>query len=699
MLRNQTNRRDFIKTTGMIALAAASLANTRQTEAQDMNDKGQIIGFPFRQIHLDFHTSEDITGIGESFDPDEFAETLQKAHVNSVTCFGRCHHGWIYYDTKMFPERRHPHLKRNLLAEQIEACHKRGIRVPIYSTIQWDHYTAKHHPEWLALDENGSVIGTKPFEPGFYRVLDVHTAYRDFLKNHLKELFDTVPVDGLFLDIVKPVDNCSPSALQDMLSNGIDPKNPVEREKYSIDIINGFISDMTGFIRAMDSQCHIFYNGGHVGPRHREIVKDHTHLELESLPSGGWGYLHFPLTVRYARKLTDQYLGMTGKFHTSWGDFHSFKNKPALEFECFTMLAHGASCSIGDQLHPNGKIDAATYELVGSVYSQIEECEPWCVGAKNLTEIAVFSPEEFVGGRRPPAAMGVVRMLQEGKHQFDVIDSRTDLSGYKVMVLPDVITLSPEMILRLEGFLQKGGAIIASHYSGLNREKTAFALKSLGLDWVGDAPYSPDFIVPKEPLLRGLKPTEHVMYLKGAEVKPRGDAEVLADVVVPFFNRTYEHFSSHRHTPSAGKVGYPGIVRNGNAIYFAHPIFTQYHQNAPLWCKTLFLNALDVLLPDPLLRMKAPSSTVATITEQPEHKRWVVHLLNYIPERRGEDFDTIEEVIPLFDVEVSILTSSEVKSLFLVPQSEDLPYTNRDGRVEFILPRLDGHQLVELNLA
>ncbi|HOS94107.1 MAG TPA: beta-galactosidase, partial [Armatimonadota bacterium] len=114
----------------------------------------------FRQIHLDFHTSEQIPGIGSEFDPDEFADTLKAAHVNSVTCFSRCHHGWIYHDTARFPERRHPHLTRNLLKEQIDACHQRDIRVPIYITVMWDHFTARRHPEWIAIDETGRQIGT-----------------------------------------------------------------------------------------------------------------------------------------------------------------------------------------------------------------------------------------------------------------------------------------------------------------------------------------------------------------------------------------------------------------------------------------------------------------------------------------------------------------------------------------------------------
>jgi hypothetical protein len=85
----------------------------------------------FRQIHLDFHTSEQIPDVGAAFDPEAFATTLARARVNSITCFARCHHGLIYYDTRLNPERRHPHLQRNLLKEQIDACHARGIRVPI----------------------------------------------------------------------------------------------------------------------------------------------------------------------------------------------------------------------------------------------------------------------------------------------------------------------------------------------------------------------------------------------------------------------------------------------------------------------------------------------------------------------------------------------------------------------------------------
>ncbi len=653
----------------------------------------------FRQIHLDFHTSQHIAGVGGKFDGEEFASTLEKARVNSVTCFARCHHGYIYFYTKEFPERRHPRLACDLLREQIQACHDHGIRVPIYTTIQWDHFTAEQHPEWLIITPDGRQEGTPPYEPGFYRRLCLNTPYVEFVKSHVKEILRELPTDGFFFDIVQPQDCSCHRCREGMVAEGLEPSDPSARRLYGLGVVNGFKRDLTSLVMRHDPDCTIFYNRGHVGPLERQTLDAYTHFELESLPSGGWGYIHFPATIRYARKLGIDCLGMTGKFHTAWGDFHSFKNKAALEFECSQMLALNAKCSIGDQLHPEGRICQATYQLIRSVYSEIERKEPWCDGARPLSEIGVLHPEEFSETRgSPEAAMGATRMLQEGFHQFDLLDSRSDLAGYRLLVLPDEIPTSPELASKIEAYLAGGGGLIASYRSGLTLGGTEFSLKSLGVELLGQAPYSPDFLLPEGEIADGLPTTEHVMYLRGMETEPMQGAQVLAYVIVPYFNRTYKHFCSHRHTPSSGAQGYPGIVRSGRTIYFAHPIFTQYRRNAPSWCKRLFLNAVDLLMPDPLVRLNAPSTTLAALNDQRGAKRLILHLLHYIPERRGQDLDVIEDVIPLYNVKASVKLARRVEEVLCVPQMERVPFTERDGRVDFVVPKVNGHQMISMNL-
>src|SRR5947207_6431350 len=114
---------------------------------------------PFRQIHLDFHTGPAIGDVGRDFDAREFARTMKKAHVNSVTVFAKCHHGHLYYNT-LRPE-RHPGLKKgmNLLEQQIEALHREDIRAPIYISVLCDEYAANTHPEWISMQPDGKHVG------------------------------------------------------------------------------------------------------------------------------------------------------------------------------------------------------------------------------------------------------------------------------------------------------------------------------------------------------------------------------------------------------------------------------------------------------------------------------------------------------------------------------------------------------------
>ena len=58
----------------------------------NVKDKGEF-SLKFRQLHLDFHTSEDIPGIGEEFDREGFIAALKEGHIDSVTLFSKCHHG------------------------------------------------------------------------------------------------------------------------------------------------------------------------------------------------------------------------------------------------------------------------------------------------------------------------------------------------------------------------------------------------------------------------------------------------------------------------------------------------------------------------------------------------------------------------------------------------------------------------------
>jgi len=663
---------------------------------------------PFRQVHMDFHTSGDIEAVGSQFDPDEFAVTLDRSRVNSVCCFARCHHGWLYYDSKKFPERVHPHLaNRHLLKEQIEACHRRGIRVPIYITVRWDEQTTRAHPEWLCVNPQGGIWGTPPYEPGFYQQLCINTPYRDFVKAVTNEVFDLMPaVDGVFFDIVGIEDCSCVRCRRGMEERGLDSACRDDRLAYAYDVVVDFIDDMSRTVRSRSKDAGIYYNDASLAPYCHRTLSGVTHLEFDALPGGGpRGYESLPLRGRFERTLGVDCVAQTGKFHTSWGDFHSFKNLPALQYECFRALSLNCMCDVGDQLLPSGRIEKEVYDLVGKVYADVERKEPWCRGAKAVVDIGLVS----VDGRSMKGAMNV---LQEGAHQFDVIDDASDLTPYKVLILPDRVRLNEAFASAIDAFVAAGGKLLMTFESGLGPDGRDFLLGSAPVTVAGDGPIHTDgkpvrgreigssgyadYVVPAGPIGRGLPQTEHVMYTKGVEVAAGLGAEVLVSVTEPVFHRTWRRFCSHRQAPSSGKASYPAVVRKDGVIYFGHAVFDLYAGYAPLWVKKMVLNALDLILPEPVLRHSGPSTLEATVNEQIVPGRWVVHLLHYIPLGRAEHVSVVEEAIPVYDVAVSVSVPRPVRSVRLVPEGGDLAFGKRDGRVEFVLPKLNGHQMIEV---
>jgi hypothetical protein len=658
-----------------------------------------------RQIHLDFHTSSWIPDVGADWDAQAFVETLQRAHVNSINLFARCHHGYVYYlPTRIMTP--HPALRVNLLGEQIEACHRAGIKAPIYVTVGWDELTASRHPEWQEVTPAGVRGGNSPLEAR-WKKLCLNTPYLDYVWDHTVEIIDLFgkEVDGFWFDITFQNECVCPACLAGMQRQGLNPEKSEDRQKYAQQVVEAYRRRFGAGVRARKPDCLIFHNAGHIGYGVRTTVDTYTHLELESLPSGGWGYNHFPITIRYARTLNKPTLGMTGKFHTSWGDFSSFKNLPALEFECFQMLANGAAVCVGDQLHPRGRLDKPVYDLIGKVYASIEAKEPWCLGAVPQAEIAVFNVEA-VGqddARADSSSSGVLRMLMEAHYQFDFVDEQTDWSAYRLVVFPDKVPFNADLAAKVRAYLAQGGKVIASYHSGLTPGCTRpqdqdFALPEFGVAYIGEAPHVPDYVRPRPALGADLEDTDYVIYDQGLEVRPLPGTIALADAVAPYFNRTWAHFCSHRQTPPNPHkpTGYPPVTLNaaGNVIYFAHPLFYGYRQKAELWYKRLFLGAVKRFVPDPLVVCQAPSTAQATILFQPKEQRTVVHLLHYIPERRGTEFDVLEDVIPLYNVPLAFKTAKRPSRVYLAPTNKDVAFTYEGGYVRLTVPDVMGHQMV-----
>lgn len=661
----------------------------------------------FRQVHLDFHTSPFIPDVGSDFDAEEFAQMLQEAQVDSINVFSKCHHGYCYYPTKVGTP--HPSLRRDLLGEMVAALRKRDIRCIVYTTVVWDELAASAHPEWRQVDAEGKLVGRGPLENRGWQYLCMNAReYIDYVCAQVEEVLTLYDVDGIWYDIIMQhpsgclCHNCQKS----MREKGFRLDSKEDRLLHNLEVERQAMKRLSDAVRGKKPDALVVFNARmrlQNNPQRglRPEKQYMTHFEIESLPTGGWGYLHFPMFARYCTTLGGEIVGMTGRFHYSWGDFGGLKSKTALEYECFRSLALGAKCGVGDQLHPRGKLDRPTYELIGSVYTQVKEKEPWCSGAILLADVGVLVGEEAEGSAfglgeivGQESDEGATLLLTELKHQFHLIDKESDFSNYALLVAPDRILFDEELTRKIRDFLQKGGALLLTHDSGLNVERSAFALPELGLRYLGPSAFEREFVRLHESF-EGLDPTyDYVLYERGHKVALEGSGEVLGRAVHPYFNRTWEKFCSHRQTPPAYLTEEPVIVQVGKVIYISHPLFAMYRRWGYPVYRLILRECMQRLLPEPLVRV-TNFATQGEVTVLNRDKEYVLHFLYYPIITKGR-FGMVEDC-PLFDdVKVELRIPFSPKEVRTVPERGNLPF-EYDGRyVSFVVPRVKGHQMISV---
>ncbi len=661
--------------------------------------------FPRRTIHLDFHTGPDVPDVGASFDPERFAATFAAAHVDSVTVFAKCHHGRLYYGTDRLE--RHPGLAADLdlLKEQVDALHAVGIRAPVYLSVQVDEHAALTHPEWVAQHPDlrlvrwGEVARTdgSAFVPGWH-VLDMSSPYQDYLAEQTLDVLEHLGVvDGLFLDMCWDQPSSTQYAIAGALADGLDPATEEGRSAYARTSALRYMrrfQDLAAPYLSPEVASGVWFNSRPKTNLHVEaaLLK---HVEVESLPTGGWGYAYLPYVARFVRPLGLPALSHTGRFHRSWGDNASLKPLAALRYECSQILSLGLTNGVGDLLHPRGVPNVAVYDRIGEVYAHIEACEPFQDGTEPVAEIAlVVDPE--LGDAPGAAGIGAVRMLQQLRQQFAVVPPTTDLAPYAVVLVPETTTVDDGLRAKLSAHVARGGSVVLVG-NALCGADGAASLPEAGVTLEGPSSLANTFLRTLSSELPDLG-QDTVVYDRGLRMTPNEGTEVLVGTVEPYFDRTWQHFSGHSYTPPNELSPWAAVTRRGQVVAVAEPLLQSYGRLGNEVHRLVVQYVLDLLLPRPVLRVSGPLHLETTVRRGPD--RTVVHLLSYLPTRVGSglggDIDLVDDPFPLVDVEVEIACKSEPTSATLEPGGTVLPLRWADGVASTTVTVLDGHAMIVL---
>ena len=660
---------------------------------------------PARQVHLDFHTSHLIPGIGELFTKEQFQEALTIGRVNHINVFGKGHHGYSYFPTSVGTS--HPNLDFDLLGAQIEACHEIGVKCPIYFTVGWSVLDAEEHPEWVIKHRTGEMASINfdldaplsEVRPHYsWKCLDptIGGGYHDYIVASVREICEMYEdLDGFWFDIYHIIPaSFTDYSIERMKAEGIDldDRDAVERS-YAL-AMKAHMKELRSLVASYHPEATVYFNSAtHIENKaiFRERLFDmNTQAEMEDLPTTWGGYDKLPLEAKYHLGQGTPAVAMSGKFHKAWGEFGGFKHPDAIKYEAAAMISFGASCNFGDQLHPSGEMDLDTYRNIGKAYEYVEQIEEYGPGGMPVSKLGVWLTLDHA------ADHGVVNMLLQLHHDF-IVASENKLDELDLLIIPGHASLSQQQAESINAWVKEGGKLIVFGEGAMDRGKSRFLL-DVGCEYLGKSEYDFDFTVIQKDLGTEMVTSPFLNYESGLLLKPT-DCEVLAVIREPYFNRTYGTYSSHRETPyKLENSEYPAVVRSGNVILFAHHLDQLYFDNGVRLHRQLVANAIDLLYHYPLLSISnLPSCGRVSLLKQEQEKRYIAHLLYAPALLRAEKVEVIEDFLPVPGVEIEVNVPEEVREVYQVPGKTRLEFQREGDVIRIKIPTFTMHTAVVLN--
>lgn len=362
--------------------------------------------------------------------------------------------------------------------------------------------------------------------------------------------------------------------------------------------------------------------------------------------------------------------------------------------------------------------DRKNFGIVRRMLGFHRDHEAYYDGLRSAAKVAIISSlrsEERYGRaegveRVQHARRGVFRALVEGHIPFDILpdtklaeaaaDGRLD--RYEVLVLPNVATLDEEECAILDRYVEQGGGLVATFdTSGYDAEGAAcreLGLKSLGARRIvarregARAMRSAYLRVDRREDLPDGAETDFVALDRAfLYVEPRPGAVPSLRLIPP------SRYGPPEKTYWDVETDHPGLLwhryRRGQTAYFPWPIGRLFYELSLPEHRTLLVHAVERVARNARqVTTNAPPQVEIVVGEQPEHRRTLVHLINYSGHQERSFHDPLE----IRDIQVTLRGAAARRRAWSAQLPGEIPLTGAGDQLSFTLPRLGLFDLVVL---
>jgi hypothetical protein len=667
----------------------------------------------YRKLFFDFHSPGTTEGLASAYDAERWIGRMQAAHAQAVSVFTKCGYGYSYYQ-KGSVRYQHPYLPQgvDMLGEQIEALHKRGMQaIGYYHTFNSESIAAAH-PDWVEVDAEGKPRGIQ--------ICMLGPLLHEWMLPHIEEIVTLYDVDAMFFDgtyAVKPCYCASCQARYAAASGGLpiptDTHDP-NSKRYMAWMIEAFKQvrqEVCDIIHKHRPDMPVSFNYAYT-PRMPEVVPDSIgNLMADIFPedqvfngsyfSAYWATCGKPFDI------------MNSAFLQWWGDW-GCKPAVSMQQEVATAIAHGGLTWIGYQMTQAYDVPQAAIDEMGKTLAFVQEREPLLIGAQPVHNVAllhttpsVLAADENSFWLDEKSLRGAHRLLTESMIPYHITHEQhllEHLPEYRAVIMADQKHVPAPLVDALRSWVQQGGVLIAAARSSTldeNLQPTgAFALEDLlGVRYEGVYDQTHAYIEVSDPRLKlGTLDMPHLAEAPFVFAKPIAeDVQVLAKL-----RRIYLRSDGKlllRWSPVGDDSGYPAItlrqVGKGCAVFIAGDVFRAYQVKNQWNLKHIVANLLHMLVPDPLVHVDAPAWLEVVLMRQGQ--RLLVHLVNQQGDRPvdGNNY-CLEQAMPVRDINVQVRLPRRPTRVTLEPQGATPQWDYAAGVLQVRVPEVAIHTAVAI---
>jgi hypothetical protein len=345
---------------------------------------------------------------------------------------------------------------------------------------------------------------------------------------------------------------------------------------------------------------------------------------------------------------------------------------------------------------PSARLDPAVYRVIGKAFAHIEKLEPYLEGAAPVSEAALLVEGPPASEATSDATYGMVRLLEESRVQFDLVEPGDAWERYRLLVVGDDRRLRPETAERLRRHVGNGGAALVAHEGGLLEGAEKSWMEPFGLRYEGASPFRPAYLSPKEDFTGGYSDFDYALYDGAARWRASGAARVVAALGEPLFQRTAKQYTSHRQTPFDHETPYAAAAVSGRLAFAAFPLGASYLNRGYWVYRALFRRLLDRVQPERLVESDAPPATDILLLHQAKARRWILHIVNFSASRgiaRHPVFH--DDPAPLTAIAVRVnLPLPGVRAATAAVSGARLPVRRTPRGVEVQVPSVPIHEVL-----